>query len=163
MVNQASNGRREPSGRNSSTGAAVLARPEIAASMTHAGLSEKVLRLMATSRPASLSQQPTTGQIEGDNRQLRILAQTGARKIEELITQTYVGGHENMKLAVENVAVALQDLQLEMARLIGASPEGQRAEREKAGWFRGAYKLKDRLLLIVDPERAVNLTVKRVA
>ena len=38
-------------------------------------------------------------------------------KIDELIAQTYKGDHEKMKLAVNNVAAVLQNLQKEMARL----------------------------------------------
>ena len=38
----------------------------------------------------------------------RILAQISARKIDELIAQTYKGDHERMKQAVNNVAIVLQ-------------------------------------------------------
>jgi hypothetical protein len=153
-----------PCSRNSSTDAAVLGRPGVATSMTHAGLSENVLRLMEASRPGCLSKQPTTtGQIEGDNLQLRALAQIGARNLEELITQTYIGGHENMKMAVENVAVALLGLQIEMARLIEASRDSQLAERGEPGPFLSVQNLKERLLIVLDPERTANLAVKRIA
>jgi hypothetical protein len=73
-----------------------------------------------------------------NSRQLRVLAQIGAGKVEELITQTYTGNHEKMKLAVDNIAVALQELQKEMAQLTEASHEGQLAEHGKLGWFQGA-------------------------
>jgi hypothetical protein len=162
MATQASNGWRVPRGRNSSSGATVLARPEIVASMTNAGLSEKVLGLLEASRAACL-RQPTTGHIEGDNRQLRVLAQIGAGKVEELITQTYIGGHEAMKLAIDNIAVALQGLQMEMARLTAAPHEGQLAERGKPSQFPSIQGLKERLLQVLDTERTVNLAVKRVA
>jgi hypothetical protein len=75
----------------------------------------------------------------------------GVLKVEELITQTYIGDHEKMKLAVETVAVALQGLQTEMARLTQASR------------FQGAHKLKDRLLLVHDKERTVDLAVEMTA
>jgi hypothetical protein len=163
MATQASNGWRVPRGRNSSTGAAVPARPEIVASKTDAGLSEEVLGLMEASRAACLTGQPTTGHVEGENRQLRVLAQIGAGKFEELITQTYIGGHEAMKLAVDNIAVALQGLQTEMARLTAAPHEGQLAERGKPSQFPGMQELKARLLHVLDTERTVNLAVKRVA
>jgi hypothetical protein len=162
MATQASNGWRVPRGRNSSTGAAVPARPEIVASMTDAGLSEEVLGLMEASRAACLSQ-PATRHIAGDNRQLRVLAQIGASKVDELITQTYIGGHEAMKLAVDNIAVALQGLQTEMARLTAATYEGQLAERGKPSLFPSIQELKERLLQVLDTERTVNLAVKRVA
>ena len=54
----------------------------------------------------------------------RILAQITAGKIDELIAQTYKGDHEKMKQAVNNVAVVLQGLQKELARLTEASREG---------------------------------------
>jgi hypothetical protein len=162
MANQAGNGWRIPRGRDSSTGAVVRGRPEIVTPMTDAGLSEEVLELMEASRAACLSQ-PTTGHIEEDNRQLRVLAQAGAGMVEELITQTYVGSHEAMKLAVDNIAVALQGLQTEMARLTAAPYEGQFAERGKPSQFPSIQELKERLLLVLDPERTVNLAVKKVA
>jgi IMP dehydrogenase/GMP reductase len=164
MANQASNGWLVP-GRNSSTGAAVLDRPGIAALMTHAGdrLQEQALRLPETSRAGRPSGRRTTGQFGENNRQLRILAQIGAGKVEELITQTYIGDHEKMKLAVDNVAVALQALQKEMARLTETSQEGQLAERGKPGRFQGASKLKDRLVLVLDTERTVDLPVEMTA
>jgi len=150
MANQATNGWRVP-GRNSSTGAAVLDRPGIAALMTQ------------TSRAGRPSGCRTTGQLEENNRQLRILAQIGAGKVEELITQTYTGDHKKMKLAVDNVAAALQALQKEMARLTEASQEGQLAERGKPGRFQGASKLQDRLVLVLDTERTVDLPVEMTA
>jgi methyl-accepting chemotaxis protein len=51
----------------------------------------------------------------------RILAQISNGKIDELIAQTYKGDHEKMKQAVNNVAVVVQGLQKEMARLTDAS------------------------------------------
>jgi hypothetical protein len=54
-------------------------------------------------------------------RQLRALARIGAGKVEDLITQTYIGDHEEMKLAVDNISVVLQGLQGEIARLREAS------------------------------------------
>jgi len=69
----------------------------------------------------------------------RILAQISSGKIDELITQTYKGDHEKMKVAVNNVAVVTQNLQKEMARLTEASREGQLSERGKPEQFQGAY------------------------
>src|SRR5580700_3046522 len=108
MTSQANTGGRVPPVRNSPRGAAVLDRTEIAASMMPSGrLQEEALRLVGASR---------AGRPSGDNRQLRVLAQTVAREVEELITQTYIGGHAKMKLAVDNLAAAAQALQIEMAR-----------------------------------------------
>jgi len=69
----------------------------------------------------------------------RVLAQISAGEIDELITQTYKGDHEKMKVAVNNVAFVLQGLQKEMARLIAASNEGQLSERGRKDQFQGAY------------------------
>ena len=69
----------------------------------------------------------------------RILAQISGGKIDELIAQTYKGDHEKMKQAVNNIAVVLQDLQKELARLTEASNAGQLSERGKHDQFRGAY------------------------
>jgi methyl-accepting chemotaxis protein len=69
----------------------------------------------------------------------RVLAQISAGKIDELITQTYKGDHEKMKLAINNVALVLQNLQKEMLRLDLASKEGQLSERGKPEQFQGAY------------------------
>ena len=69
----------------------------------------------------------------------RILAQISNGKIDELIAQTYKGDHEKMKQAVNNVAIVLQGLQKELARLIEASKEGQLSERGKPEQFQGAY------------------------
>ncbi len=69
----------------------------------------------------------------------RILAQISKGKIDELIAQTYKGDHEKMKLAVNNIAVVVQSLQKEMARLTEASKDGQLSERGKPEQFQGAY------------------------
>jgi methyl-accepting chemotaxis protein len=69
----------------------------------------------------------------------RILAQISNGKIDELIAQTYKGDHEKMKVAVNNVAVVLQGLQKELARLIEASKEGQLSDRGKPEQFQGAF------------------------
>jgi len=69
----------------------------------------------------------------------RILAQVSNGKIDELIAQTYKGDHEKMKQAVNNVAIVLQGLQKELARLAEASREGQLSERGKPEQFQGAY------------------------
>jgi methyl-accepting chemotaxis protein len=69
----------------------------------------------------------------------RILAQVSNGKIDELIAQTYKGDHEKMKQAVNNVAIVLQGLQKELARLTEASREGQLSERGKPEQFQGAY------------------------
>ncbi|MGC1460809.1 MAG: methyl-accepting chemotaxis protein [Terracidiphilus sp.] len=69
----------------------------------------------------------------------RILAQISGGKIDELISQTYKGDHEKMKLAVNNVATVVLALQKELARLVEASKEGQLSDRGKPEQFQGAY------------------------
>ena len=69
----------------------------------------------------------------------RILAQISNGKIDELIAQTYKGDHEKMKQAINNIAIVLQGLQKEMARLTDASKEGQLSDRGKPEQFQGAY------------------------
>ena len=69
----------------------------------------------------------------------RILAQISAGKIDELIAQTYKGDHEKMKVAVNNVAQVVQDLQKELGRLTEAAKGGQLTERGKHEHFKGAY------------------------
>jgi methyl-accepting chemotaxis protein len=69
----------------------------------------------------------------------RVLAQISAGKVDEMITETYKGDHEKMKQAVNNIAVVVQNLQKEMARLAEASREGQLSDRGKPEQFQGAY------------------------
>lgn len=69
----------------------------------------------------------------------RILAQISEGRIEELISHTYKGDHEKMKLAVNNVGMVVQGLQKELLRLTEASKDGQLSERGKPDQFRGAY------------------------
>ncbi len=69
----------------------------------------------------------------------RILAQVASGKIDELIAQTYKGDHEKMKQAINNVAIVLQGLQKELARLIEASRDGQLSDRGKPEQFQGAF------------------------
>src|ERR1700686_2670028 len=69
----------------------------------------------------------------------RILCQISSGEIDELISQTYKGDHEKMKLAVNNIATVVQNLQQEMARLTDASEDGQLSERGKPAQFQGAF------------------------
>ncbi|MFH0968431.1 MAG: hypothetical protein V1862_12180, partial [Methanobacteriota archaeon] len=69
----------------------------------------------------------------------RILSQISDGKIDELIVQTYQGDHERMKIAVNNVAIVLQDLEKEISRLTEASKQGLLSERGKPEKFKGAY------------------------
>ncbi len=121
-------------------------------------VSEEILRLVEASRQGRLEERGKPDQFHGVHREIvqginemldailvpigegnRILAQVSYGKIDELITQTYKGDHEKMKLAVNNVAKVMQGLQKEMARLTEASKEGRLSERGKPDSFEGAY------------------------
>jgi len=160
MARQAGNGRSLGPERNPSIGAAVLDSPVYDEPETHAKdlLQEEIQRLVEASRAGRLNERGRVERFEGNDRKLvegvnsmldaillpigegnRVLAQISTGKIDELITQTYSGDHENMKQAVNNVAVVLQGLQKELGRLTAASHEGQLSERGKPDQFRGAY------------------------
>jgi len=122
-------------------------------------LRREIERLLGASRDGQLSERGKTDQfrikgyaavVQGVNDMLdaillpigegnRILAQISTGKIDELIAQTYKGDHEKMKQAVNNVAVVLQGLQKELARLTDASHQGLLSERGKPEQFQGAY------------------------
>ncbi len=121
-------------------------------------LQKELGRLTEASREGQLSERGHDGQfagayaeiIRGVNTMLdaillpigegnRILAQISDGKIDELIAQTYKGDHEKMKEAVNNVGIALQDLQKELDSLINAARSGNLAQRGDAGRFSGAY------------------------
>ncbi len=121
-------------------------------------LGGELARLTAVSRDGQLSERGKLEQFQGAyagilagvNEMLdaillpigegnRILAQISSGKIDETIVHTYKGDHEKMKQAVNTLAVVLQSLQKELARLTEASREGQLSERGKLEQFQGAY------------------------
>jgi methyl-accepting chemotaxis protein len=123
-----------------------------------AAVLDEIMRLVDASKEGRLTERGQAGLfsgadhevIQGVNEMLdaillpigegnRILAQISSGKIDELITQTYQGDHEKMKLAVNNVAVVVQRLEKEMGRLTEASNEGQLTERGKPELFQGAF------------------------
>src|ERR1022692_1651216 len=69
----------------------------------------------------------------------RVLAQISNGKVDELMAQTYTGDHEKMKQAINNIAVAVQNLQAEMLRMSDFAKEGQLNERAKPDQFKGSY------------------------
>jgi methyl-accepting chemotaxis protein len=122
------------------------------------GLQKEMARLIEASKDGALSDRgkPENFQgayaeiVRGVNTMLdaillpigegnRILAQISAGKIDELIAQTYKGDHEKMKVAVNNVAQVVQDLQKELGRLTEAAKAGRLSERGKHEHFKGAY------------------------
>jgi methyl-accepting chemotaxis protein len=139
------------------------------------GLQKEIMRLVHASNEGKLSERGRpeqfkgayAGVVKGTNEMLdailipigegnRILAQISDGKINELITQTYQGDHEKMKVAVNNVATVLQGLQKEIAHLIDASKKGQLSERGQVDQFKGAYAeiirgLNELLEVIVGP------------
>jgi len=121
-------------------------------------VSQEIQRLVEASREGRLTERGKAAQFQGIHREMveginemldaillpigegnRVLAQISKGKIDELITQTYHGDHEKMKLAVNSVAVEIQNLQKEMVRLTDASRDGQLSERGKPDQFQGAY------------------------
>ena len=119
---------------------------------------QEIMRLVDASKEGRLSERGKATLFNGVHREMvqgvnemldaillpigegnRVLAQISSGKIDELITQTYQGDHEKMKLAVNNVAVVVQGLEKEMGRLTDASKEGQLSERGKPEQFQGAY------------------------
>jgi methyl-accepting chemotaxis protein len=122
------------------------------------GLQKELGRLIEASKEGQLSERGKPEQFQGAYAEIvrgmntmldaillpigegnRILGQISAGKIDELIAQTYKGDHEKMKVAVNNVALVVQTLQKELARLVEASRDGQLSERGKADQFQGAY------------------------
>jgi methyl-accepting chemotaxis protein len=121
-------------------------------------VSQEIMRLVDASRDGRLTERGRPDQFDGVYREIvqgvnemldaillpigegnRILAQISSGKIDELIAQTYKGDHEKMKQAVNNVAMVVQSLQKEMARLTDASKDGQLSDRGKPDQFKGAY------------------------
>jgi methyl-accepting chemotaxis protein len=119
---------------------------------------QEIMRLVDASKEGHLSERGKASMFNGIQREMiqginemldaillpigegnRVLAQISSGKIDELITATYKGDHEKMKVAVNNVAVVVQALEKEMARLTEASREGQLSDRGKPEQFQGAY------------------------
>jgi methyl-accepting chemotaxis protein len=118
----------------------------------------EVLRLVEASHQGRLSERGKVEDFQGMHRDMvqgindmldaillpigegnRVLAQISSGKIDELITQTYKGDHEKMKLAVNNVAVVVQTLKKELDLLTEASKQGRLGDRGDPKQFQGAY------------------------
>jgi methyl-accepting chemotaxis protein len=98
----------------------------------------------------------------------RILFQIANGKIDELVAQNYKGDHEKTKQAVNNIAVALQNLQKEMLRMSDFAKEGQLAERARANQFQGAYAeivkgVNDTLDALIAPMQEAGAVLQKVA
>jgi len=98
----------------------------------------------------------------------RILFQIAKGKIDELVAQNYKGDHEKTKQAVNNIAVALQNLQKEMLRMSDFAKEGQLSERARADQFQGAYAeivkgVNDTLDALIAPVQEAGAVLQKVA
>ncbi|HEY1802920.1 MAG TPA: methyl-accepting chemotaxis protein [Terracidiphilus sp.] len=121
-------------------------------------LQKELGRLIEASHDGQLSERGKTDQFQGAFAEIvrgvnnmldaillpigegnRILAQISSGKIDELITQTYKGDHEKMKVAINNVGIVLQALHKELEQLTVASNQGQLATRGRHDQFQGAY------------------------
>jgi methyl-accepting chemotaxis protein len=69
----------------------------------------------------------------------RILDQISNGRVDELITQTYKGDHEKMKLAINNVAKVLGLLHVGFLRMADSAKAGKLADRGRSELFQGAY------------------------
>jgi len=122
------------------------------------GLQKELGRLIAASHAGELSERGKPEQFQGAFAEIvrgvnnmldaillpigegnRILSQISAGKIDELITQTFKGDHEKMKVAVNSVGIVLQSLNKEMGRLSEAGRQGQLSTRGKDSEFQGAF------------------------
>jgi methyl-accepting chemotaxis protein len=118
----------------------------------------EIMRLVDASKEGRLSERGKATLFNGPHREIiqgmnemldaillpigegnRVLAQIASGKIDELITQTYQGDHERMKVAVNNVAIVLQQLQDMFLRLVEAAHEGKLDERGHPERTQGAY------------------------
>jgi len=122
------------------------------------GLQKELGRLIEASKEGQLSDRGKPEQFQGAYAEIvrgvntmldailipigegnRILAQISSGKIDELITQTYKGDHEKMKIAVNNVAAVIQLLSQMMIRISTAIKEGKLTERGHPERVQGAY------------------------
>jgi len=121
-------------------------------------LSQEIVRLEDASREGRLTDRGRADQFTGVHRDIvlrvnamldaillpigegnRILAQISAGKIDELITETYKGDHEKMKLAVNKVAEVIRLLYGFTERLTTAAKDGKLTERGHPELVPGAY------------------------
>ena len=159
-INTANESRKQHGAGNSENGQGERGRkgPQRSTDGEVLRVSHEIIRLVDASREGRLTERGHAEQFQGVYREIieginemldaillpigegnRILAQISSGKIDELIAQTYKGDHEKMKQAVNNVAIVVQNLQKEMARLTDASKEGQLSDRGKPEQFQGAY------------------------
>jgi methyl-accepting chemotaxis protein len=151
------------------------------------GLQRELARLTEASREGQLSERGKPDQfrgayagiVKGVNEMLdaillpigegnRILSQISSGKIDELIAQTYQGDHEKMKLAVNNVAAALQGMTRDVNVLVKASMEGKLATRADASKHQGEFRkivqgVNEILDLVIAPVQEAGGVLQKVA
>jgi methyl-accepting chemotaxis protein len=122
------------------------------------GLQKELVRLTDASKEGQLSDRGKPEQFQGAYAEIvqgvnsmldaillpiaegnRVLAQISNGKIDELITQTYKGDHEKMKIAINKVAEVLQVLEKMLVRIANAAQEGKLTERGHPDLVQGAY------------------------
>jgi methyl-accepting chemotaxis protein len=151
------------------------------------GLQKELGRLTEASRDGRLSERGKADQfqgayagiVKGVNEMLdaillpigegnRILAQISNGKIDELVTQTYKGDHEKMKLAVNNVAAALQSMAGDVNGLVKAAVEGKLATRADASKHQGDYRkivqgVNETLEAVIAPVQEAGTVLQKIA
>ena len=132
MTTQSRNARQVPAGRNSSKGAAVLARPKIHASNARSNdnrLQQEIARLVQASNEGRLTERGRADQFAGNNRKVvegvnrildaillpigegsRVLASIRGGNLREKVEIACKGDHEKLKDAVNGVHDWLTEL-----------------------------------------------------
>jgi methyl-accepting chemotaxis protein len=120
---------------------------------------DEIMRLVDASKDGRLSERGNATLFNGVHREMiqgvnemldaillpiaegnRVLAQISSGKIDELITQTYQGDHEKMKVAVNNVAKAMQALVSDTQMLTEAAVAEKFDTRADSARHSGDYR-----------------------
>jgi len=122
-------------------------------------MQKEMLRMSDLAKEGQLSERANPGQFKGSYAEIvkgvnttldaivipvvestRIVTQVSEGKVDELVTQALKGDHEKLKNGVNNIAVALQNLQKEMLRM-SRPCEGRATLRTRPSrtCFQGAY------------------------
>jgi methyl-accepting chemotaxis protein len=148
---------------------------------------DEITRMISVAKQGHLSERGSTKLFDGVHREViegvneildvillpideanRVLTQISNGKIDEMITSTYNGDHEKMKVAVNNVAKAIQMLENMLGRLTTAVKEGRLAERGKPELMKGAYAeivcgVNDVLEATINPLNAAAETIELIS
>ena len=98
----------------------------------------------------------------------RILVQLAAGRIDDVIVQDAWGDHDATKRSINGIALGLQGLRAELARLAEAARQGRLGERGNVGAFQGAYGemikgVNDTLDAVINPLNVAAAYVDRIA